>query len=49
MDILKVKLDINFKKVFADENNKAPLISLLSAFLNVKEEDIHSMEITNYL
>lgn len=44
MEILKVKLDINFKKVFADENNKAPLISLLSAFLNIREDDIHSVE-----
>ena len=45
--IVKLKLDIIFKRMFGDENNKDIIAAMLSALLEIPRESIHNIEITN--
>ena len=45
--IVKLKLDVIFKRVFGDENNKDIIAAMLSALLEIPRESIRSIEICN--
>ena len=46
--IVKLKLDVIFKRVFGDENDKDILAAFLSAMLEISRESIRKIEI-NFL
>lgn len=45
--IVKLKLDVIFKRVFGDENNKDIIAAMISALLEIPRESIRSIEISN--
>ena len=45
--IVKLKLDVIFKRVFGNENNKYIIAALLSALLEIPRESIRNIEINN--
>ncbi|MBQ1555861.1 MAG: Rpn family recombination-promoting nuclease/putative transposase, partial [Clostridia bacterium] len=45
--IVKLKLDVIFKRVFGDENDKDILAAFLSAMLEISRESIRKIEINN--
>ena len=45
--IVKLKLDVIFKRMFGDENNKDIIAALLSALLEIPRESIRNIEINN--
>ena len=47
LPIVKLKLDVIFKRVFGDENNKDILAAMISALLEIPRESIKSIEISN--
>ena len=45
--IVKPKLDVMFKKLFASEENKRLLMSLIASLLSMEVESIKSIEVLN--
>ena len=45
--IVKLKLDIIFKRIFGDENNKDIIISFVSSLLEIPQSSIQSVTINN--
>ncbi len=46
-EFIKPKIDVVFKKMFADNNNKGLLIDLLASLLDINKEDVKDVKVTN--
>ena len=45
--IVKLKLDVIFKRIFGDEKNSDIIAAMLSALLEIPRDSIKSIEIAN--